>query len=227
MEFLNIELADKSMRFSVYWGFSLVAVMITSALLYGSTAALYSLGLSKDVWTGLGRGLIWTIPTFLGYAVIGELNTESLVPQSLLTVFVAASMEEVVFRGFLFGQLFHKANWGFIPAVAIGAILFGIGHLGQGDFPSQKLGIFTITMIGAIWFSWIYVEWESNLWVAIGLHFFMNLSWSLFSIDDTALGGWGSNLFRITTIGLSIVFTIMYRQHKGFFRINRNNLFHN
>ena len=201
-------------------------MLLVSALLYTPQKVAASLGLNKGFFMGMGYGLLFTLPMFIGYASIGTLQ-EDWTLVGILFLFIGAAMEEVLYRGFLFGQLFRKAGWGFIPAVLLNAVIFGMGHLYQGNSFGETMGVFLVTLLGGIWFAWLYIEWEDNLWIAISLHIFMNLSWLLFSVGDTALGGWGANFFRIMTIAFSIVFTIMYRQQQGFFRVNKMNLFLN
>lgn len=200
-------------RYLLFWGVVLGIVLIISSLLFGSRKVLFSLGLNKGFSMGMGYGLAFTAPMFLGYAIIGEFRTDFTL-YALFTTFVGAAMEEVLYRGFLFGQLFRFAKWKFVPAVLLNALIFGAAHLYQGSGIGDTAGIFLVTLVGGCWFAWLYVNWDYNLWIAIGLHFFMNLSWSLFSIDDTALGGWGANLFRIMTITLSIVFTILIKKRQ-------------
>ena len=223
MDDLGVVFSEKIYRFWTYYGGSLAIVLLVSAFLYGYKNTLSSLGLDKGVLKGMGYGFLFTLPMFLGYALIAEMQTE-WTWFTVLTIFIAAAMEEVVYRGFLFGQLFRKANWGFVPAVLLNALIFGSGHLYQGNNFRQTMGVFLVTLMGGVWFAWLYIEWENNLWIAIGLHFFMNLSWKLFAIDGTALGGWGANLFRITTIALSIIFTIYYRRQRGGMRVTKKNL---
>jgi len=81
------------------------------------------------------------------------------------------------------------------------------------------------TFLGAILFAWVYIEWNSNLWVAIFLHLFMNLSWMLFSVSENALGDNYANVFRVLTIALTIIGTIAYKRRQGVeLAINRNTL---
>ncbi len=136
---------------------------------------------------------------------------------------VAGFFEEYFFRGFLFGILFRKLKWGFVPASILGGIIFGIGHLYQSSTLIETIGIFAITTMGAIWFSWLYTEWENNLWVPIFLHILMNLSWILFEVSDNVLGGLYTNFFRIITIALTIIITIRYHKNKGLINLLVNN----
>ena len=125
---------------------------------------------------------------------------------------IAALVEEVYFRGFLFGMLYKHTKAGFLTAILIGAIVFALGHLYQSQDPMKMLGIFGITLMGAGLFAWLYVEWEYNLWVPILLHTFMNLAWTLSDMGDTALGGLMPNLLRSATIALAIIGTIIYKK---------------
>jgi membrane protease YdiL (CAAX protease family) len=124
-------------------------------------------------------------------------------------------MEEVLYRGLLFGLLFRFARWGFIPAALVGAALFGAGHLYQGDSMGSAAASFAVTAMGAFWFAWLYVEWRNNLWVPIGFHVLMNLYWILFSMGETAVGGTTANIYRIATILLSVALTLIFARRKG------------
>ena len=175
LQYLGVVFSTKTAKYYTYYGLSIALVLLVSGLLYGYRNTLESLGLNKGIMTGMAYGFLFTLPMFLGYAVIGELRSE-LSLYGLILVFIPAAMEEVVYRGFLFGQLFRKAKWGFIPAVMLNALIFGMGHLYQGSSMGQTAGVFMVTLMGGIWFAWLYIEWDNNLWIAIGLHFFMNLS---------------------------------------------------
>ena len=110
----------------------------------------------------------------------------------------------------------------------LGGVIFGLSHLYQGDTFMESLGIFGITFMGGIWFAWLFIEWDENLWVPIWMHLLMNFSWELFSISDSALGGYGANVFRVLTIALAIIFTVIYKKKKGRnFAITRRNLWVN
>ncbi|MEX1191034.1 MAG: CPBP family intramembrane glutamic endopeptidase [Brumimicrobium sp.] len=137
--------------------------------------------------------------------------------------FFAGFMEEFLFRGFLFGLLFRKLCRGFIPATLIGAVIFGFAHIYQGSSLLESTGIFLVTSIGAVWFAWLYIEWNNSLWVPIFLHILMNLSWALFDVSENAMGGLYVNIFRVITIALTVIITIRYNWVKGF-SVNKGNL---
>lgn len=156
-------------------------------------------------------------------AVIGEIDGNLEFGTLFYKTIGAGIFEEYLFRGFLFGILFRKLNWGFIPAAILGGFIFGLGHLYQASTPLEILGTFAITSVGAVWFSWLYIEWNNNLWVPIFLHTLMNLSWILFDVSNNAMGGLYTNLFRAITIALTIIITIRYHKQRGL-KINKKNL---
>ena len=141
----------------------------------------------------------------------------------LFAVFIAPIMEEILFRGYLFGMLFKKERWGFIPASFIAAVLFGIGHLYQAHNFSSAIGTFLITFAGSAWSCWIYVEFENNLWILIWLHILMNMSWTVFQTNvPGAVGNNITNLFRLITIIITVVYTLRYSRKHGR-KINKRN----
>ncbi len=208
--------------FYVWWA---APSLLTIGFRYGFRNIPGEIGIDQGFLTGLAFSVIVAAPMFISSALAGRIS-EDMSPGSLFhETFLAGFMEEYLFRGFLFGLLFRRCGWGFIPAGVSGALIFGLGHVYQGTTFAQTLGVFLVTAMGALWFAWLYIEWDGNLWIPIFLHSFMNLSWGLFEMSDNALGGWYVNLFRAITIGLSIVITIRYYKNRGL-RIRRHTLFY-
>ena len=137
--------------------------------------------------------------------------------------------EELVYRGFVFGQLFRYARWGFLPAALLAALAFGSLHLYQGHDPVSALTAFGVTALGSIFFSWLYVEWNYNLWSVIWLHTLMNLPWIVFRVSTSgAVGDIGANALRLCTIILAIGLTVAYKRKQGLpYRIQINTLITN
>jgi uncharacterized protein len=190
------------------------------------TNLFQSLGLSSGLLTGLWAGLLFTAPMFLGGLLFFHLNTNIDIENLIAGTLVAGFMEELYFRGFLFGILFRKTGMGFIPAVLAGALLFAAGHVYQSRNPAELAGIFAITFSAAVFFAWLYAEWNYRLWVVVWTHTLMNLSWSLFDVDQTALGNITANIFRGLTIATAILFTVFYkRHHQRPLTVNKHTLF--
>lgn len=61
----------------------------------------------------------------------------------------------------------------------------------------------------------MYVEWNFNIWIPVGLHILMNGAWHIFIMEGTevAAGGLISNMARIVSMALAIAVTVCY--HKG------------
>lgn len=214
-------------------GFShLISYFITGTPLFAAVLIIHgpkrfaeSLGLNKSVGKGFVFALLCTLPMLLGYALLFEFDREITFNQVFMGAVVAALIEELYFRAFLYGQLFRFTRLGFIPSVLAGALLFASLHLYQSNEFSTLTGIFITTFSGAVLFAWVMSEWQHNLWVPVFLHFFMNLFWMMFSAGDNALGGWYANIFRAITIALIIVITILYKRRSGErMEINRETL---
>ncbi|MEL7004772.1 MAG: type II CAAX endopeptidase family protein [Bacteroidota bacterium] len=214
-EALNSTIPSLSIRHIVAYIIVGIPVFISVFLLHSSTGFFSSLGLNKSILKGVFFSFICTVPMLVGYAIVFQWNAELSLNKIVIGSICAALFEELYFRGFLFGQIFRFTRIGFIPAIIIGALLFASVHLYQSQDPITIIGIFFTTFLGAIWFAWLYVEWDNNLWVPIFLHLFMNLVWMMFSVSDNAFGGNYANIFRLATIALSIVITILYKRNRG------------
>ncbi len=173
-----------------------------------------TLGLNRSIVKGVFFPLLCTLPMFIGFAFCFSLNTDLTGEEILVKGVAAAFFEEFIFRGFLFGQLFRFTKLGFIPAILLGAALFAAMHLYQSNDFSTLIGVFLTTFMGAVFFAWLFAEWNYNLWIPIFLHFFMNLAWMLFAVSENAFGGFYANTFRILTIALAITLTLFYKRKK-------------
>jgi membrane protease YdiL (CAAX protease family) len=223
----NIQFHSYALSLIYFYAWWILPLVSATAILFGFGKIPEALGLQRGFMKGLLFSALIVSPMFIGSAIIGKFNPE-LNPLKLLhSTALAGFMEELLFRGFLFGILFRKLKWGFIPASLPGAVIFGLLHLYQGSGIGETLGIFMVTFTGALWFAWLYIEWDDNLWIPVWMHILMNLSWALFLINYTALGGFEANIFRIITIALSVIITVLKCKRRNQFRINKNNLFYN
>src|SRR5690606_16707509 len=92
-----------------------------------------SLGLSSSFLTGIWTSLLFTMPMFLGGLLFFTFQPPVSVENIIAGTIVAGFMEELYFRGFLFGQLFRKTNLGFVSSILLGALIFAFGHLHQSQ----------------------------------------------------------------------------------------------
>ena len=104
-------------------------------LLHARRDIASSMGLSHGFGTGLLFAVTATLPMIAGYAVIGEFDRELTADAAFTWIFIAGIFEELVYRGFVFGQLFRYARWGFLPAALLTALARpGIGTDGLRDY---------------------------------------------------------------------------------------------
>lgn len=184
-----------------------------------------TLGLNRSILKGVVFPLLCTLPMFVGFALCFSYNNDLTRDEILVTGVAAAFFEEFIFRGFLFGQLFRFTKLGFIPSILLGAFLFAAMHVYQSNDLPVLIGVFSTTFMGAVLFAWLFAEWNYNLWVPVFLHFFMNLAWMLFAVSDNAFGGFYANIFRLLTIALAIVLTVIYKRKKQLpFKINKETI---
>jgi membrane protease YdiL (CAAX protease family) len=87
------------------------------------------------------------------------------------------------------------------------ALLFGYGHVEQGQSLPEMVGLFFLTGAGGVTFAWPVHRWQ-NLWVAVALHICMNLWWELFSVAKTAVGGCFPFMLQNLTMLLAIFITL-------------------
>lgn len=179
-----------------------------------STNVLHSLGFAGSFPRALLLSFVCTLPMLIGFGLYFSLNLDLSLNTIIISGISAALFEEIYFRGFLFGLIFKNTKLGFFPSVISGAILFASIHFYQSNDLITLIGIFLITFIGAILFSWVYCEWKYNVWVPISIHFFMNFYWMLFSVSDHALGDLVANICRVASIILIICVTVLYKKRK-------------
>lgn len=183
-------------------------------------------GLRADALEALKMAFVFCLPMLIGYAFLADFKVSLTWRGFFLGCLMAAISEELFYRGFVFGQLFRFAGWGFLTAGLLNALVFGSAHLYQAGDWGSAVGIFAITALGGLWFAWLYIEWGNNLWMPIAMHFFMNLWWNAFEAGPNAGGGLAVNLFRAATVAFSIVWTVRRHRRQGLtLEITRNRLF--
>ncbi|MCX6243478.1 MAG: type II CAAX endopeptidase family protein [Bacteroidetes bacterium] len=187
--------------------YSQVAIVLVATWMLFKKAPFGILGIGNGFFSGLLWAFLFTIPMFLGYGFLSDFHLSLSLATVHRDMILAGFYEELVFRGFLFGILFWYCGWGFVPAVLIPSVFFGIGHLYQAETFTQGIAVFLFTALGGAGFAWFYMIWR-NLWLVIFLHGFMDLSWSMFSMQGNVTGNLYVNIFRFITIGIVIAFTL-------------------
>ncbi len=189
-------------------GFILIATVIKPREIFSF------LGLNGNIAKGFGIAFLCVLPLYAVFPFFGSFNADTTLSLILRKSILPGFVEEFMFRAFMFGLLFRYAKTGFFWAVILPALVFGSGHLYQGHDIISSLAAFGVTFLGAIYFSWMYVEWNFNLWVPVGLHILMNGAWVIFTMAGTevAAGGLISNIVRVISIHLAIFITVWYKK---------------
>ncbi|MGA8103692.1 MAG: CPBP family intramembrane glutamic endopeptidase [Candidatus Acidiferrales bacterium] len=165
------------------------------------------LGLSGPVLPAIAFAPIASSPMLIGFAITRSLTPHiEFLPLLFLTV-LSPFVEEIEFRGFGVRQLQRGTGWPFWVVVWPSALLFGYGHVEQGQSLQEMAGLLFLTGAGGVTFAWLVYRWQ-NLWVAVALHICMNLWWELFSVAKTAIGGWFPFMLQNLTMLLAIFITL-------------------
>ena len=174
----------------------------------GRPRPLREMGLGAPVGRALAFALLATLPMSLGFALVSRLNPQLTLGTIVVSTIIAPFAEEVLFRGYIFRQLYRRAGWPFWPAVLVPSALFALLHVYQATTALELLGILAVTGVGSILLCWVFARWQDNLWAPFSIHALMNFWWELFAIDDTALGGWYANGARLATIAIGVLLTV-------------------
>jgi len=177
----------------------------------GHRGISYELGLSAPVLPAIAFALLVSSPMLIGFAITRTLTPHIEVLPLLFGTVLSPLVEEIEFRGFGVRQLQRGTGWPFWVAVWPSALLFGLGHIEQGQSWQEMAGLFMLTGVGGVIFAWLVYRWE-NLWVPVALHICMNLWWELFSVARTAIGGWLPFALQTLTVLLAIVGTLYWKQ---------------
>lgn len=168
----------------------------------------------KKLCSGVFLGILFTLPMWL-YA-LQNYSARSMNLIFFDKIFVAAIVEEILFRGFLFGLLFYRFGWSFLLAALYSSLMFGIGHSYQTAVTSEMLLIVALTSAIAFWWCWLYVEWGGNLYLLITLHALMNFVWFVFLPIQNVLGMTESNSLRLVTVLLSVLLTLYLNKMRAY-----------
>jgi len=136
----------------------------------GFKNALRELGMSAPAGRGFLFALIVTAPMLIAFAFRFPINPKMTFLSVAVGCFIAPFAEEVIFRAYLFRQLYQRARMGFWLSALIPSLLFAAGHVYQSQDPLELAGILAITGVGSIIACWLFMRWQYNLWAVVGLH---------------------------------------------------------
>lgn len=168
------------------------------------------LGLWSSAARGLGFSLLLTLPALITLVFYGHLNPDLKATRLLVTGCASPLSEEILFRGYLFRQLYRRAHWPFVAALLMNAATFAWDHLYQTEGFSFVwiVGVLLVSVVLATLASWLFLRWDENLWFVIGIHAFMNLWWELFASGDIPLYGWVGHTVRFGTAAIIVAVTL-------------------
>ena len=115
--------------------------------------------------------------------------------------------EEITYRSLVIGSMMRFAGWRFVPAALLSSVVFGVSHAWQRQGVLDTAGVMAVTAAGSMLFGWMYVRWRFNIWPAVVAHVGLNLIWEVFSLGESALGGWYGNAVRLSLVALIIAST--------------------
>ncbi len=105
-------------------------------------------------------------------------------------ILVAATIEEVVFRGVMFQAL--ESAWGTVPALWLQSLIFSVLHIANLDSnlgtPELVVTVISGTLIGAFW-TVLFVQ-SRNIWVVAANHAAWNFAVLLTGLPLSGLDDW-------------------------------------
>ncbi|MDC0708101.1 CPBP family intramembrane metalloprotease [Stigmatella sp. ncwal1] len=212
-----LRLLPRDVRLWTWQGSQVLVCLLAVALVHRlrPRAALSEVGLGPLTLRAIGFCILATLPMILTYGAAAGFQVHLTWKDVMTQAVMSPLAEEVLFRGYVLGQLQRRAGWPFWGAALVGLAPFALAHLYQstqaGHDAWETAGVLAITGMGHLFFSWLLERW-GDLWVPVGMHALMNLSWEAFQVDSTALGGTQANVARFATVGLAIGLTLVLRR---------------
>lgn len=143
---------------------------------------------------GVGGALLVAVPIAILFA-LGAYQLVLVRPASpallgvAVLIGIAATLEELVYRGLLFRVL--ERAWGTGLALAIQAVVFALGHLEnmeQGGAGQVAVMLVSVTLVGLMW-AGVFVL-TRNLWVAAANHAAWNFTILLSGVPLSGIEDW-------------------------------------
>lgn len=174
--------------------------------------ALSELGVLPFALRGILVALL-SVATMIAVVRVSGRAFNALATATIWRDIVGPIAEEILFRGFLFRQFRRWAGIPFRIAAVLSSLLFGLGHLWQGDTLLTSLEAVGVTFVGGVFFCWLTARW-GNLWPAIVIHAGFDLVWVIFQLGDNAVGGLVANEARLAALAIAIAATLVFTRRR-------------
>ena len=167
---------------------TVVLVTFAAVVVEGRRDFFAALGLDGPAPIAIGAGFVMAAPTLVALWITRE-PVETALPLHLVRIALATTLtEELALRGYALLTLTRRAGYRAPTAAALTALALAAAPAssprpGARDRRCELVEIAHVAAATAGWFAWLVLAWRGNLWVAIALHFGMNLAWSLFEVD--------------------------------------------
>ncbi len=191
-----------------------VGLVALFALNFNFIKLLKVSGLKKDIIKPIIYSLLIFIPSFVILYFIVGIKEHNYNYSFMWGSLGGPFSEELVYRGLAIGVLVKLCNWNKFIACILPSVFFGIVHIWQGEDLTSTLGIVLITAIGGIYFGWLFLKWDFNLWPAIFMHIGMNTIWTIFALGDNAIGGQIGNINRLIIVVLGVFLSFVFNTNK-------------
>ncbi len=187
--------------------------------------SLRQLGVARPFGFPFVAAFFATLPALVIFAALSPVNRNMSGWWLWMTGVMSPLSEEILFRAYLFQQLYRYAGWPFWAAALMNALPFAWGHINQADATvSSFVLVIGIAAVVAALAAWLLARWDYNVWFVVGLHSLMNFYWYVFAPEDTIVGGVVSNVARIVAIGLAVIITLRRDQFAKWLRVSRRSL---
>ncbi len=148
-------------------------------------------GAAVGLLSGSALMAIALLPLFLfgAYAITAQRGLQIGLLEIAGFLFVAAMLEELVYRGVLFLSL--EKTWGTRAALWLQALVFGVGHLENvvdGNTWDVVATVVSVTLLGAMW-ALLFVHFR-NLWLCGLNHFAWNFTIVLSGVPLSGIEDW-------------------------------------
>jgi hypothetical protein len=81
-----------------------------------------------------------------------------------------------------------------------------MGHIYQGHDALSAFASFAVTSVAGTWFAWLFCESGYRIWFPLWMHIFMNAAYGIFGMSGGAAGDLEGNIFKASSIILSLVY---------------------